>query len=157
MMVTPMTTPKEHLVNTPLISVVTGTYNRLALLQSMIASVRREIPTGIPYEIVVCDGGSSDGSLDWLKAQADVVLIEHGALRGAITAFTDAAHQARGKYVVLANDDVEFKPLSLAAALVHLEDTPACGAVAFKDNRAKGGGYDVSKPAASSSAPIVAV
>lgn len=130
-------------MNTPLISIVTGTYNRLELLQRMVESVRVQIPRGVHVEFVVCDGGSTDGTLDWLKGQSDVTLLEHGELRGAITAFTEAAHLARGKYVVLANDDVEFRGSGLLRAVYHLETHPKCGAVAFADNRGKGKNYGV--------------
>jgi glycosyltransferase involved in cell wall biosynthesis len=118
------------------ISIVTGTYNRLTLLQKMVASVRASIPAGITYEFVIVDGGSTDGTLDWLRRQRDVVLIEHGALLGAKKAFCDGAERARGKYVIMANDDVEFiNHESIIRALVYLENTRTCGGVAFADNR----------------------
>lgn len=119
----------------PLISIVSGTFQRLAYLEGMVASVRDNIPDGIPYEIVLVDGGSTDGTIEWCKTQADIRLIEHGALLGAIYAFCDGAKAARGKYVLLANDDVDFLSNSILPALVYLEDTPTCGAVAFPDNR----------------------
>lgn len=130
----------------PVLSLVTGTVNRLPHLQRMMASVRATIPDGLTYDFVVCDGGSSDGTLDWLRAQPDVTLIEHGELRGALKAFGDAARSATGDYVVLANDDIAFHRGALIAALAHLEANPACGAVAFADDRPApgyGGGYKV--------------
>lgn len=119
----------------PVVSVVSGTYNRLDLLKDMIDSARKAAPVGVPIDFVVCDGGSTDGTLDWLQQQPDATVIEHGELRGAIRAFTDAAYAATGKYVLLANDDVTFAPDSILAALAHLESNPDCGAVAFEDNR----------------------
>lgn len=118
-----------------ILSVVTGTYNRLASLQRMVTSARRAIPRGLSYEFVIVDGGSNDGTQDWCKSQGDIRLIEHGALLGAIRAFCDGAKAAQGEYVVLANDDITFRRLSIIAALSHLERTPTCGAVAFADNR----------------------
>lgn len=128
----------------PLISIVSGTFNRLELLKAMMHSARQRIPDGIPYEFVIVDGGSTDGTLEWLRPQTDVTLIEHGELLGAIKAFTDGGNRARGKYVILANDDVQFLGNSIVTALVHLENNPTCGAVAFMDNRDKPAGkYDV--------------
>ncbi len=120
----------------PLISIVTGTYQRFEMLQNFIQSVRVQIPETIPYEFVICDGGSRDGTLEWLRQQADVVLIEDGELKGAISAFTRASRRARGQYVLLANDDVEMGEDSIIRALVYLQEHLSCGAVAFKDNRA---------------------
>lgn len=120
---------------TPVLSVVSGTYNRLPHLRRMVESARAALLPGIPYEIVLVDGGSTDGTLDWCKHQGDVRLIEHGELRGAIRAFNDGAHAARGRYVVLANDDVEFLPESLTHALIFMEDHPEIGIGAFTQDR----------------------
>jgi glycosyltransferase involved in cell wall biosynthesis len=118
-----------------LLSIVSGTYNRLQYLKLMVLSVRQQLPKGIAYEFILVDGGSSDGTIRWCKAQSDVTLIEDGALLGAISAFSRGAQAARGEYVVLANDDVGFQPFSLLTALAYLETHASCAAVAFADNR----------------------
>lgn len=120
---------------TPIISLVSGTYNRIALLKDMVQSFRDNLLPGMVYEVVLVDGGSTDGTIEWAKAQPDVKLIEDGALLGAISAFTRGAFAASGKYVLLANDDVQFRPGSILPAIVHLENNMRCGAVAFADNR----------------------
>lgn len=128
------------------LSLVTGTYNRLPLLRQMVESVRRYLHRGIAYEIIIVDGGSVDGTQDWCRAQSDIRLIEHNGLLGAVKAFTDGAYAARGTYVCLVNDDLEFLDYSILAALAYLEDTPTCGAVAFADDRPADGkpaGYHV--------------
>lgn len=118
-----------------LLSIVSGTYNRYQSLQRMMSSVRRQMHPGIDYEFVIVDGGSTDNTLPFLRQQPDVQVIEHGELRGAIRAFCDGAQAATGQYVVMANDDIIFHDNSLLAAVVHLDETPRCGAVAFADNR----------------------
>lgn len=118
-----------------LISIVSGTFNRLHLLQTMISSVRSQMYSGMKYEIILVDGGSTDGTLEWIRQQPDIQLIEHGQLLGAIKAFCDGARAAQGEYVLLANDDIEFAENSIITALAHLEDNRNCGAVAFADNR----------------------
>lgn len=120
-----------------ILSIVTGTYNRLELLQKMLESVRGQIPRHIEYEFVIVDGGSTDGTLEWLATQNHVTTIEHGALLGAINAFCDGAKAAVGDYVIMANDDIVFQPHSIMRALSYLEDNRRCGAVAFADNRSK--------------------
>lgn len=139
---------RQAKVQNPLISIVSGTWNRRPLLEHMMRSARETIPAGIPYEFVITDGGSTDGTLDWLRTADDVLdiavptlldfdvtLIEEGELRGAVRAFTDAARLARGKYVILANDDIAFEKGSILSALSHLENHPHSGAVAFFDDR----------------------
>lgn len=77
------------------ISAVTGTYNRLALLQKMVTSVRQSVG-GLLYEIILVDGGSTDGTLEWCRQQSDVMLIEQGKLLGAVEAFNAYSPRAWG-------------------------------------------------------------
>lgn len=86
-------------------------------------------------EFVIVDGGSTDGTQSWCKAQPDIRLIEHGGLKGAIRAFTDGAFSAQAEYVLLANDDIEIIDYSILAAIAYLQEHPTCGAVAFADDR----------------------
>ena len=118
-----------------LLSVVSGTFNRLSHLQDMINSARAAIPRGFTAEFVIVDGGSTDGTIEWCKTEPDINLIQHGELRGAIPAFTDGAYAAQGKYIILANDDITFQRGSIMPAVVHLEENMECGAVAFADDR----------------------
>lgn len=118
-----------------IISIVTGTFNRLKQLQLMIKSARISIGTGIPYEIIAVDGGSTDGTQDWCKSQADVVLIEQGKLLGAINAFNAGAYAASGKYVVLANDDITFINESIMRAVAFMEDNMNVGIGCFYQDR----------------------
>lgn len=123
---------------TPLISLVSGTFNRLELLKGMVQSFRDNLLPGISYEVVLVDGGSTDGTISWAKTQTDIHIIEDGALLGGISAFTRGARFAQGKYILLANDDITFWPNSIIPAIVHLENNLKCGAVAFSDNRPMG-------------------
>jgi hypothetical protein len=118
-----------------LVTIVSGTYNRLDYLQKMIESARKHWPRHLGMDFVIVDGGSTDGTLEWLATQPDVLTIQHGKLLGAIKAFCDGAKAATGDYVVLANDDIVFHDYSLIRAVSYLCDNPTCGAVAFADNR----------------------
>lgn len=129
-----------------LLSIVSGTYQRIDLLRQMIDSVRRYLHQGISVEFVIVDGGSTDGTIEWCKSQPDIRLIEHGGLRGAISAFTDGAFSAQAEFVLLCNDDVVFEDYSILAAIAYLQEHPTCGAVAFSDDRpaqGKPAGYHV--------------
>lgn len=119
----------------PLIGLVSGTFNRRPLLQRMIETFRSNVPTGITYTITLIDGGSTDGTLEWIREQPDIKLIADGELKGAISAFTRGAYATDAKYIIMANDDIEFGADSILKAFVHLEEHNRTGAVAFKDNR----------------------
>lgn len=117
------------------LSIVTGTYNRFVRLQRFLASCREQIPAGIEYEFVLTGVAGDEPTLTHLRQQPDVKLIVHEGLLGAVKAFTDACERATGKYVLIANDDVEIVAGSILRALVHLEDNPHVGGIAFQDNR----------------------
>lgn len=125
-----------------LLSVVSGTYNRRASLERMVVSVRNSFSKINPflrlefsYEIVLVDGGSTDGTLEWCKEQKDIRLIEHGELRGAVKAFNDGAFAARGTFVVLGNDDITFVGDTLVKAVEYMIVTPTCGIGCFYQDR----------------------
>lgn len=120
------------------LSIVSGTYNRLDYLKKMIASVRSAINPGLSYEIILVDGGSTDGTQDWARYQPNVRLIEHGDLRGAIAAFNDGGHAARGRYTVFLNDDLTLVGNSLTLAVSFMENHPEVGIAAFHTDRLGG-------------------
>lgn len=102
-------------------------------------SCRSQIPPGIDYEIVLADGGSTDGTIEYLREQADVVLIEQGELLGAIKAFNAAGSAATGDYILPLNDDIIVQPGSIMRGLAYMLDHPSCGAGCFLQDR---GGKD---------------
>ncbi len=120
------------------LSVVSGTFNRIKYLQAMVSSVRESIKDlrGFEYEIVLVDGGSTDGTIEWCNSQPDIRLIQHGRLLGAVKAFNDGAYAATGQYVIMANDDIEFVDNSIALAYIHMvTNSPYCGVGCFYQNR----------------------
>jgi GT2 family glycosyltransferase len=59
------------------ISYVLGSFNRRPLLERAVESIRADC-AGLRHEIIVVDGGSTDGSIAWLCDQADVIsIVQH--------------------------------------------------------------------------------
>lgn len=119
----------------PIVSIVTGTYNRLAYLKTMIASTRLSAGTGLLYEIIVVDGGSTDGTQAWCLSQPDVILIEQHKLLGAVAAFNAGASAANGYYTILANDDITFINESIIRAVAYMENHMDVGIGCFYQDR----------------------
>lgn len=98
----------------PKISVVIGTFNRLNLLQLCIEAVRNELEHE-DFEMIVVDGGSSDGTIGWLTSQKDIIsIIQHnrGEWRGKPIErkpwayFMNLAFKcAQGTYICMLSDD----------------------------------------------------
>ena len=103
----------------PKISVVIGSYNRRKLLELCIDAVREELHHEA-YEIIVVDGGSTDGTVEWLTAQKDIIsIIQHnrGKWRGKPLTrkpwayFMNLAFKAAsGKYICLLSDNSLIVP-----------------------------------------------
>lgn len=118
----------------PIITIVSGTINRLSLLQRMVQSARREA-RGLPIDFIIVDNGSADGTESWCMSQPDITFLQMGKAVGGIKAFTEGGKLSTARYTILANDDIKFLPYSIVTAYRVLEDNPTCGAVAFADNR----------------------
>jgi len=58
----------------PIVSVVIGSLNRREFIEATIDSIRAEL-TMHEREIIVVDGGSDDGTVEWLLSQKDVITI----------------------------------------------------------------------------------
>jgi GT2 family glycosyltransferase/glycosyltransferase involved in cell wall biosynthesis len=91
----------------PRISVVVPNLNGAPMLRACIESIR-EHAGNADYEIVVVDGGSNDGSLEWLRTQKDVRLIEEPR-RGVAVALNRAFAATGRNDVVRVHADVAIE------------------------------------------------
>ena len=117
-----------------IVSIVIPTFNRREHLIRCIDKIRRNIT--IPCELIVVDGGSTDGSRDWLAQQKDLVVLLEPRREGAVRAFNRGFHAATGHYVMWLNDDAYPLAGSVEAAVAMLSrpDLPRLGMVAFYHN-----------------------
>ena len=110
----------------PEISVVLGSNNRKRLLKLAIQSIRENGIT-VPYEIIVVDGGSRDGALEWLIKQPDIItIVQHNcgaqSERRSWGYFMNLVFKcAQGKFVCMISDDCLLVPGSIMAAIEEYE------------------------------------
>ena len=85
-----------------------------------------------PWELIVVDNGSTDGTGDYLAGLQDaspvpVTVIANGTNRGFPAAINQGLHEARGEYLVLLNNDVVVTDDWLEQLMVaDLVQTPRC-------------------------------
>lgn len=119
----------------PLVTVVSGSVNRLSALKRMVESARKATPYGVGLAFIIVGLESDTATGEWCATQPDITYAPQNALYGAIRAFDYGCSMATSEYIVLANDDIVFMPYSIALALRHIDSKPTCGAIAFADNR----------------------
>ena len=87
------------------VSVVIPNWNGARWLPGCLASLDRQRTA--PDEVIVVDNGSSDGSLDYLRAERpDVRVLALGSNTGFARAANEGLRAARGELVALVNPDV---------------------------------------------------
>jgi glycosyltransferase involved in cell wall biosynthesis len=105
------------------ISIVTPCFNSIRWIELCIRSVRHALH-GRSYEHIVCDGGSSDGTLEYLRQQNDIRLIS-GPDKGMYDALNKGMATARGRILGHLNADEQYDRAGLAHALQKLEQSNA--------------------------------
>ena len=92
------------------ISVVIPVLNERASLPATIAALRacRSL-----QEIIVSDGGSNDGTVEWLQAQPDIVLVR--SIRGKGPQLNAGAERATGNVLLFLHADSELSQAALDA------------------------------------------
>jgi GT2 family glycosyltransferase len=79
------------------------------------------------FEIIIADNGSNDGTLEFLRAQPDVRLLENGWNAGFTKGTNQAIAAGTGKYVLWLNTDTILRKDSLGKLVDFLEANPRVG------------------------------
>jgi glycosyltransferase involved in cell wall biosynthesis len=109
-----------------LLSVVVPVYNEVATIDRLIAEVRN---VEIDKEIIVVDDCSTDGTRERLQAIAasdsSIRVLHHDANRGKGAALRTGFANARGRFVIVQDADLEYDPAEYPKLLQPLVDEKA--------------------------------
>ncbi len=129
------TTPPhpEKCVNT--ISVALCTFNGKRFLPQQLASILEQ--TRLPDEVVICDDGSTDSTVDLVQELADkapfpVRLNVNPQRLGSTENFIQAIRLCRGEFIALSDQDDIWEPSRLERSAQALQAEPRAGLV-FSD------------------------
>ncbi len=85
-------------------STIIPSFNNKEYTKKCLQSLRKE---GFGLEIIVIDNGSTDGSVDYLKKQKDIILITNSVNKNFSKACNQGAKKARGEILIFLNNDTE--------------------------------------------------
>lgn len=109
------------------LSVVTPSFNSLRWLPACVASARRAC-AGIPLEHWIMDGGSQDGTVEFLQKEPGVRWLSEPD-RGMYDALNKGIARATGDIIGHLNADEQYNRAGLQAALALLAQRPELDAV----------------------------
>jgi GT2 family glycosyltransferase len=113
-------------MDTPLVSIVTPTFNRVDLLPETIDCILNQTWPNIEY--IVVDDGSSDGTSDYLATLPARVTVIRQANAGQTAALSAGWATASGKYLGYLSDDDILLPDVVTSIVGHLENEPDAAA-----------------------------
>ena len=114
-----------------MISICMPTFNRLRYLKRCLSSVFDGFGD-YPYEVIIADGGSTDGTLEYLRKLKNITLIEQGKLTGTAKAFNACSKVAKGDYIIPFSDDASAVPKVLIEGCKLMDKYPEIGLVSPK-------------------------
>lgn len=116
-------------------SIIIPTYNGLDLLRRCIASIREH--TDSPYEIIVVDNASTDGTAAWCM-QEKLIVISLPTNVGFPAACNKGLQLSSGDILILLNNDTVVTPHWLSNMTAALGSAPDVGIVGPVTNYASG-------------------
>jgi glycosyltransferase involved in cell wall biosynthesis len=113
-------------IQSPDVSVIIPTYNRLSMLEEALSSVYSQDFDGV-VEIIVVDDNSQDGTSEIVSQKyPDVHLISFKQNEGAYVARNRGLLEAKGKYIAFLDSDDLWEPNYLKSQVAALEGNERC-------------------------------
>lgn len=117
----------QHGVRTPLVTIVTPSYQQGRFIRATIESVlKQDYPT---IEYIVMDGGSRDETVSILKEYGGRITWTSGKDKGQADAVNQGIQRARGEIIGWLNSDDLYEPGAIAMAVSYLIAHPEADAV----------------------------
>ncbi|HLB81988.1 MAG TPA: glycosyltransferase family 2 protein [Gemmatimonadales bacterium] len=124
------------------LSLVVPVYNERESLPTLVEEIGRAL-AGRRYEVVAVDDGSTDGSLDELKAlkrdHPELHIVAFAANAGQTAAFVAGFRVARGRVVVTLDADLQNDPADIPGLVAELARSGATAVAGYRVDRRDSG------------------
>ncbi len=115
------------------LSVVILNYNTIELTRICLKTVFASTLGKYTMEVLVCDNGSADGSVEMIKREfPEAILIENKKNLGFAAGNNPGITRSRGRYVLLLNTDTEVPKNTFATMISFMDERPDVGASTCK-------------------------
>lgn len=94
---------------TPEISIVIVTWNSAGSIVECLTSIQDHPPTR-PYEVIVVDNASHDNTVELVRAAKPAAVIVNESNRGLAGGNNQGMAVAKGRYLIVSNPDVVYRP-----------------------------------------------
>lgn len=116
--------------DTPLVSVVILSWNRIDDLRFTLETLRGDSHPRL--EVIVVDNASTDGTPDMVRAEFPSVRLIELPENIGIAGWNAGFEVARGRYILVLDDDSYPEAGAVAAGVEYMEAHPRCGVAGFR-------------------------
>ncbi len=118
--------------------VLIATCNRLPMLRSVVESIERG--TTVSYELIAIDGGSTDGTVEYIQRHPRITPVLQGELLGTARSYNRVWRDVDSRYSCWLSDDTDIVAGALDTAVAILEADETIGMVGLKMRDTRGPG-----------------
>lgn len=118
-------------IKKPLVSVIIPVYNQFKYTKACLWSILKNTE-GIDYEIIIADDNSTDETKNIVENIKGLVINRNKCNKGFLLNVNIASKTAKGKYIVLLNNDIVVRPNWLKYLLEAIEQNNDIGYVGAK-------------------------
>lgn len=116
---------------TPCVSIITITMNHLGYITEMMNSLFTTGKPTVPFEMIIVDNCSTDGTVDFIRSHyPHVKIVQNKEIYGFAKNNNIGVQEATGEFLFILNPDIIVRPHAIDRLYHYAKGHPDCGIVA---------------------------